>query len=159
MDERRHEVIETQQVISPTGRIRHLPHHGEPKWTASWKERGHWKHTLNSAINFPIQSFASDCTGSAIVDYEATLLKEHRFSYRDWHSCLLDTPHSPIASPVFNEVHDELDLCLHPKTGRRDLEILVDCMRNVKSLKKLVPKFDLKLKADVQIVPTWGDAK
>lgn len=155
---RHSEVIESQQVVSPTGRIRHLPHHGEPGYSDGRKARGHWKHTLNSAINFPIQSFASDITGSAIVDYEEALLKEHKLSYNDWHLALLETPWDLPCSPVFNEVHDELDLDLHPKHGKRDLEILVDCMSSVRSLKRLVPDFDLKLKVDVQVVPTWGDA-
>jgi len=155
---RHREVIDTQQVLSPTGRTRHLPHHGEPARGDGSKAYFHWKHTLNSAINYPIQSFASEVTGSAIVDYEEALLKEHKISYRDWHMALLDHPHAPPCSPVFNEVHDELDLDLHPRSGKRDLEILVDCMRSGRTLKKMVPDFDLKLKVDVQIVKSWGDA-
>lgn len=155
---RHREVADTQQVVSPSGRVRHLPHHGEPGFTDGKKARGHWKHILNSAINYPIQSFASDITGSAIVDYENALLKEHRLSYKDWHLALLEHPHDLPCSPVFNEVHDELDLDLHPRSGKRDLEILQSCMANVRTLKKLVPDFNLTLKVDVQIVPTWGDA-
>jgi DNA polymerase I-like protein with 3'-5' exonuclease and polymerase domains len=156
--EQQGEVRDTQQVVSPTGRIRHLPHHGEPGFFAGRQDKRHWKHTLNSAINYPIQSFASDVTGCALVDYEREMLKEHKFSYVDWHRALLEHPHDLPASPVFNEVHDELDLDLHPKHGKRDLEILVDCMKNVRSLKTLVPGFNIKFKVDVQTVPTWGDA-
>jgi len=145
------EVIETQQIISATGRIRHLPHHGVDS-------AGFW-HVKNQGVNFPIQSYASEVTGSSIVDYEEALLKEHNLSYIDWHTALLEHPEDPPCSPVFNEVHDELDLDLHPKSGKRDLEILVDCMRNVRTLKKLVPSFDLTLNVDVQVVDTWGDAK
>ena len=149
--ERIEEVTETQQVVSPAGRVRHLPHHG-PDSEMFW-------HVRNAAVNFPIQSLASDVTGSAIVDYEETMLKEHGLSYREWHKALLEKPWDPPASPVFNEVHDELDLDLHPKHGKRDLEILVDCMRNVRGLKKLVPGFNLTLKVDVQVVNNWGAAK
>ncbi len=145
------EVTRDQMIVSPSGRIRHFPHHGPDS-------EGFW-HIKNQCVNFPIQSFASDVTGSAIVDYERTMLKEHGFSYNDWHSSLLEHPESPIASPVFNEVHDELDIDLHPKTGKRDLEILLDCMRNVRSLKEIVPDFKIKLKVDVQKVRAWGDAK
>lgn len=143
------EVVQKQHVVSPSGRIRHLPHHGQ-------ESEGFW-HIKNSAVNFPIQSFASDVTGSAVVDYEAALLQEHGLSYRDWHSALLDRPWDLPCSPVFNEVHDELDLDLHPKTGKKDLAILVDCMRNVRSLKRLVPEFDLTLKVDVKVKETWDE--
>lgn len=145
------EVTETQQVVSPTGRIRHLPHHGE-------ESEGFW-HVKNSAVNFPIQSFAFDVIGSGLIDYEAAMLKEHKISYRDWHYAMLKHPWDLPASPVFNQVHDECDLDLHPKHGKRDLEILVDAMRNVRSLKRLLPSFNLVLNCDVQVVNTWGDAK
>ena len=145
------EVREDQRVVSPSGRVRHLPHHGPDS-------EGYW-HVENSAVNQPIQSTASDITGSALVDYEEALLHEHKLTYAEWHLALLERPWDPPCSPVFNEVHDELDIDLHPKSGKRDLEILVDCMQNVRSFKKLVPNFNIKLKCDVQIVPTWGDAK
>ena len=148
---RYHEVSRTQQVVSATGRVRHMPHHGQDS-------EGYWR-IKNQALNFPIQSLASDITGGAIVDYEEALLNEHKLSYADWHRALLERPFDPPASPVFNEVHDELDIDLHPKTGKRDLELLVESMRNCRTLKGLVPDFKLKLKVDVQAVKTWGEAK
>lgn len=144
-------VTETQQVVSPTGRVRHLPHKGEDS-------EGFW-HIKNAAVNHPIQSFAFDIIGSGIIDYEEALLREHKLSYRDWHLALLEHPDDPPASPIFNSVHDESDLDLHPKSGKRDLEILVDAMTHCRSVKKLVPNFDLVLKADVQIVVNWGATK
>lgn len=141
------EVSETQRVVSPTGRVRHFPHHGP-------ESEGFW-HIKNAAVNQPIQSFASEVTGSAIVDYERALLKEHGLTYADWHEALLEHPWLPPCSPVFNEVHDELDLDMHPKTGKRDLEILEDCMTNVRTLKKLVPEFNIKLKVDIQKFDSW----
>jgi DNA polymerase I-like protein with 3'-5' exonuclease and polymerase domains len=145
--ERIQEATDTQRVISPSGRVRHFPHHGP-------ESEGFW-HIKNAAVNQPIQSFASDITGSSIVDYEEALLKEHGLSYKEWHLALLQHPWDLPCSPVFNEVHDELDLDMHPKTGKRDQEILVDCMRNVRTLKKIVPEFDLKLNVDVQEVDYW----
>ena len=141
------EATDNQRVVSPSGRIRHFPHHGPTS-------EGFW-HIRNAAVNQPIQSFASDVTGSAIVDFEHALLKEHRLSYNDWHSALLKHPWDLPCSPVFNEVHDELDLDKHPHTGKRDLEILVDSMRNVRTLKKICPEFDLKLNVDVDVGDTW----
>jgi len=149
--ERIYEVEDTQKVVSPSGRVRHLPHHGRDS-------EGFW-HVENAAVNQPIQSCASDITGSAIVDYEEALLKEHKLSYADWHLALLEKPWDLPCSPVFNEVHDELDADMHPSTGKRDLEIMRDCMENVRSFRRLVPDWDIKLKMDIQTVPTWGDAK
>ena len=145
------EVRENQRVVSPSGRVRHLPHHGPDS-------EGYW-HAENSAVNFPIQSTASDITGSALVDYEEALLKEHGLSYTEWHRALIEKPWDPPCSPVFNEVHDEIDVDLHPESGKRDLEILADCMQNVRSFKALVPEFDIKLKMDIQILKNWGEAK
>lgn len=145
------EVTETQQVVSPSGRVRHFPHHGPDS-------EGFW-HIKNAAVNQPIQSFASDVTGSALVDYEEALLTEHHLSFMDWHSALLETPWDLPASPVFNEVHDELDLDLHPKTGKKDLEILRDAMENVRTLKKFVPDFNIKLKVSVELSDSWQTKK
>ena len=144
------EVTETQQVVSPSGRLRHLPHHGPDS-------EGFW-HIRNAAVNQPIQSFASDITGGAIVDYEESLLKEHGLSFVDWHSALLNHPWDLPCSPIFNEIHDELDVDLCPETGKRDLEILVDSMRNCRLLKKVVPSFDLTLNVDVKVIERWGQA-
>ena len=144
-------MTQTQQVVSPTGRIRHFPHHGPDS-------EGFW-HYENAAVNFPIQSLASDITGGAIADYEDSLLAHHKLSFRDWHSSLLRNPACPEASPVFNEVHDELDLDLHPHSGKVDLEILKAAMEDAVTVRKLVPGLDFKFKVDIQIVDRWGDAK
>lgn len=140
-------VTKHQYVVSPTGRIRHFPHHGPDS-------EGFW-HIKNASVNFPIQSFASDVTGGVIVDYEKALLAEHGLKYADWHAALLSTPWDPPCSPVFNEVHDELDLDLHPRTGKKDLEILKDCMRNNRGLRKLLPRFDIKLNVDTDVTEHW----
>jgi DNA polymerase I-like protein with 3'-5' exonuclease and polymerase domains len=145
--ERSREVEGTEQVVSPTGRIRHLPHHGP-------SSEGFWK-LKNQGINYPIQSGASDVTGSAMVDFEESLLKEHKISYTEWHEALLMAPWDPPCSVLFNEVHDELDLDMHPKHGKNDLELLVESMRSLKTFKKLVPGFDLRLRVDVDVGPTW----
>jgi len=136
-----------QQVIAPDGGIRHLPHDG-PESPMYW-------HFENQAVNYPIQRMASSVTGSALVDYEAALLKEHKISYADWHYALLDHPFDLPCSPIINEVHDELDQDKHPKYGKRDLELLVHCATSVPTLRKLVPEFDVKLKVKVTVNKTW----
>lgn len=136
-----------QQVIAPDGAIRHLPHEG-PDSPMFW-------HLENQAVNYPIQRFASSVTGSALVDYEAALLKEHKISYAEWHNALLHHPYDLPCSPIINEVHDELDQDMHPKYGKRDLELLVHCATRVPTLRKFVPEFDVPLKVKVTVNPTW----
>jgi len=136
-----------QQVVAPDGAIRHLPHDG-PETPLYW-------HLENQAVNFPIQRMASSVTGSAMIDYEAALLKEHKVSYADWHYALLHHPFDLPCSPIINEVHDELDQDLHPKLGKRDLEMMVHCATKVKSLRAFVPEFDIELKVKVTVGPTW----
>jgi len=136
-----------QQVVAPDGAIRHLPHDG-PETPMYW-------HLENQAVNFGIQRFASSVTGSALIDYEAALLKDHKISYSDWHNVLLHNPFELPCSPIINEVHDELDQDMHPKYGKRDLELLVHCATRVPTLRKLVPEFDVPLKVKVTVGPTW----
>jgi DNA polymerase I-like protein with 3'-5' exonuclease and polymerase domains len=135
------------QIIAPDGAIRHLPHDG-PDTPMYW-------HLENQAVNFPIQRFASSVTGSALVDYEAALLKHHKISYADWHNALLNNPFDLPCSPIINEVHDELDQDMHPKDGKQDLDLLVHCAEKVPTLRKLVPEFDVPLKVKVTVNPTW----
>lgn len=146
-DKQRSFVARHQYVTSPSGRIRHLPHNGTG-------ERG-YKRVENQAVNFPVQSFASDITASAIIDFEEALLKEHRLSYTDWHYALLTNPFDPPCSVLFNEVHDEADMDLHPRYGKRDLEILEDAVINVRSIKELVPDFDIDLKNKITVGRSW----
>jgi len=136
-----------QQVVAPDGAIRHLPHDG-PETPLYW-------HLENQAVNYPIQRMASSVTGSGMIDYEAALLKEHKISYADWHYALLRHPFDLPCSPLINEVHDELDLDLHPKTGKRDLELMVHCATEAKSLRAFVPEFDIELKVKVTVGETW----
>jgi len=136
-----------QQIVAPDGAIRHLPHDGI-------ETPGYW-HLENQAVNYPIQHFASSVTGSAMVDYEEALLKEHKISYQEWHTALMDRPFDPPCSVMINEVHDELDNDLHPRSGKRDLALLVHSAEKVSTLRKLVPKFDVPLKVKVTVTDSW----
>tara|TARA_Y100000310_G_scaffold97636_1_gene95281 strand:- start:468 stop:2075 length:1608 start_codon:yes stop_codon:yes gene_type:complete len=137
-----------EQVKSPAGRVRHLPHHGP-------NTEGYW-HLQNQAVNFPVQSFASDVTASALMDAESAILAEHGVNLLDWHAMLIETPTDLPCSVLFNEVHDELTCDLHPDTWEVDSNIIMECMKNVVSLRQFVPRFDVPLIAEATIGPRWG---
>jgi DNA polymerase len=137
-----------QQVVSPAGRVRRLPHNG-PRSEMYWRAE-------NQGVNFPIQSFASDVTGSALIDVESAILAEHKISLVEWYEMLIRDPLDLPCSVLINEVHDELTGDLHPDTGNRDLEIMVETMRAVPSLRELVPSFDIKIGVDPTVGDRWG---
>ncbi|KKK95212.1 hypothetical protein LCGC14_2675080, partial [marine sediment metagenome] len=68
----RREVKKHQRAVGELGMIRHLYHLGP--------DMEGYKRYENQAINFPIQWLASLVTGSAMIDYERALLKEHKIS-------------------------------------------------------------------------------
>jgi DNA polymerase I-like protein with 3'-5' exonuclease and polymerase domains len=149
-------------VSSYTGRVRHLP-------LIDGENTPGFGRLLNQAINFPIQSLASDVTGSALMDIEAELLSLHKVSYPDYLSMLLEarkkvltntTDHDIIyplnMSMIFNEVHDSIIVDFHPDHAKRDQELVIECMRAVRSLRTLAPGFDLKLGVDAKLGPFWG---
>jgi DNA polymerase I-like protein with 3'-5' exonuclease and polymerase domains len=141
------ELEKTQQVVAELGMVRHLPHLGP--------EMDGYKHLENQAINLPMQYLASLVTGSAMVDYEAALLKEHHLSYVEWHEALLVDPYNLPCSPLINEVHDQLDQDLHPKTGKKDLKILHDAMVGVPTLRRMLPNFRVKLTVNETVGEAW----
>jgi DNA polymerase I-like protein with 3'-5' exonuclease and polymerase domains len=112
----------------------------------------------NSAINAPIQGLASDITGSALIDVESAILQEYHISLWDYHYALYDKqwPDIPI---LINEVHDDL-VVDYPNTDakrhKRDVELVVETMKQVRSLRKLVPSFDLVLNVEAQVGKYWG---
>jgi DNA polymerase I-like protein with 3'-5' exonuclease and polymerase domains len=158
MEARQSSWEQTGVSSSYTGRARHLP--------VPERNEGGYGHMLNQAINFPIQSLASDVTASAMMDFESAMLYEAGYNYTDYLENLLEQRKyltssgnrgimCPI-SQIFNEVHDSLVVDLYPGSSKRDQEILLDCMRSVRSLKKLAPGFDTSiLDADVKIHHHW----
>jgi len=135
-------------VTNPLGRERHLPHHG-PSTPKYW-------HLINQAVNFPIQSFAAEVTGAALVDCEEALLKAHGWSYEQYHLALMNDPWNIPFSVAINEVHDELDFDLHPLTADEDRAIIETTMREVPTLRRMLPKFDIPLGVDVVVSDSWG---
>ncbi len=155
-------LLQNSAVSSYTGRVRHLP-------LTDGRETPGYGHLLNQAINFPIQSLASDVTGSALMDIEQELLSLHGVSYVDYLNMLLEARRKVLTNPrdrdiiytlnqslPFNEVHDSIIVDFHPDHAKRDQELVVECMRAVRSLRTLAPGFDLKLGVDTKLGPYWG---
>lgn len=158
MEDRRAELLRAGQVVSATGRIRRLPC---PDGAAT---PGLWRMG-NQAINFPIQSLASDVTGSALVDVERALLAEHGVSLQEHYQTLALTSGTPDVvqwkvmgySLIMNEVHDSLVVDLHPGSPSRDREIIIDTMRAVPTLRRFLgPGFGLTLNVSTKIGGHWG---
>lgn len=159
MEKREAAWLATGASDSYVGRTRHLP----------VPDRGAkgYGHMLNQAINFPIQSLASDVTASAMMDIEAEFMAELGVGYAEYLQLLTAQRRNLLTkglsrgilvptSQIFNEVHDSLVVDLHPDHHKRHAEIVVECMRAVKSLKQLAPGFDTSiLDADVKIHHHW----
>ena len=161
MLEREDELLRTGQVVSLTGRVRHLP-------VPDGRDTPGYHRLLNQAINFPIQSLASEITGSAMIDAEAALLAEEGLSYRDYLEILLAERKRLTSGPesgtmsllewsaLINEVHDSLVVDLFPDSAERDLAIFTESMVKVRSLRKLCPAFTMPLRVKVTRADRWG---
>jgi len=162
MEEREQELLRTQQVRSYTGRIRHLP-------LPFGQETPGYGHALNQAINYPIQSLASEVTGAALIDIERELLSLHGLTYPQYYDLLLEQQKKYLTNPpgsaimhllpmslIINEVHDSIVIDLHPDYLKRDRELVVETMRAVPALHQLCPGFDAPLDCDAKIGPRWG---
>lgn len=158
MDRREQELMATGQVRTPMGRVRRLG-------------AATSKHIKNQAINFPVQSTASDVTGSALVDVERALLAEWKISLVDWYDILLCHRKKFCTSGYgsgiigveyeiptqFNEVHDSLLVDIPPSHEKRGVELIVETMRSVPTLRTLCPFFrDMPLDVDVKFGERWG---
>ncbi|MGL5934182.1 MAG: hypothetical protein ACRCZI_01015, partial [Cetobacterium sp.] len=110
------------------------------------------------SYNYPIQSLASEVTGSAMIDCELAILKEFGLSYLEYQAALIkhEWPSIPL---LINEVHDELIFDIPPMEltkERRVVELIVDRMRKVPTLRTICPKFTLDLDVDYFLGETWG---
>jgi len=154
------ELLRTQASVSATGRIRHLP-------IPDGKDTLGYHHMLNQAINYPIQSLAADVTGSALIDVEAALLAEQGIGFCEYYQLLLEQRKKFLTndpkyviidiSQIINEVHDEVTMDLFPGRLKRDTEIVVETMRAVPSLRKLLPSFAVPLDVSPVIGNHWGE--
>ena len=149
-------------VVAADGAIRHLP-------LTDGQETPGYGHILNQAINFPIQRLASTVTGSALLDIEAALLGLHSLDYRGFTELLIDARRKVLTtgiedgimypmSMIFNEVHDDLVVDLHPDYRKRDEELIIETMRTVPTLRKLVPTLKIPFKVGAKVGSHWGEA-
>jgi len=104
------------------------------------------------------------------VDVEAALLSEHGQALTDHHQKLVEIEKALTNgyglgivesvglgySVVENEVHDSLVADLHPARPERDEQIIVEAMRAVPTLRRLVPAFDANLNVKTVRGERWG---
>lgn len=143
-------ILLTQQAVtSLTGRVRHLP-------CPDGEDTPGFGHLLNQAINFPIQSLASDVTGSAMVDIERELLRRYNLSYEEYHYRLM-VGRYPVTPLLINEVHDALVYDM-PRRGLRDnLALIEETQKAVPTLRQLCPTFDVPLNTGRKLGYRWSD--
>jgi len=160
MERRRAEARARGGVTTPTGRIRTVGN------------RFVDKHILNQAINAPVQSTASDVTGAALVDCERAILQEAGLSLIDWYDHLITQrrkyltqegtygiiPEQWRIPTLFNEVHDEITSDLPPEWEKKGVELIVETMRSVPTLRRLAPFLkDMPLYVDPKLGSRWGE--
>lgn len=173
MDARREEMVTTGAIRSPVGRVRHLPCPDGEATPGFW---GMW----NQAVNFPVQSLASDITAAACLDVEVALcaaagvsLMDHHRALVNWHAtrmgltaaprCVLPSAlvgklehDGPVYSLLTNEVHDELVVDLHPAAWERDAGMIREVMEAGRSLSELCPEFPARsLRVSVSAEERW----
>ena len=160
-------VLKYNLIHSVTGRTRRLP-------LPEGRHTTGFGHAVNQAINFRVQSLASDITGSAVIDVEAAILADLGISLEEYYDLLLELqrkyltadPLSSIILPtipitfIINEVHDDLVIDFHPDLVKKHTELIVETMRAVPTIRKLWPiTKEIPLRVDPSISPFWGEGK
>jgi DNA polymerase I len=127
----------TGRIVSPVGRLRRLPdlRDGNPKRVA---------HAENQAVNFPIQSFASDMLLMALSSIEGTLPGHDRLE----------------GVEVVATVHDSLVIEVPADDWKRATARVMRRMLDVvhDPLPKLGVEFDLPLECEATVGTRWGTA-
>lgn len=147
MKKQERELLRTGCAVTATGRVRHLP-------VRDGEDTPHYWHLRNEAINFPIQGLAGDVTGCAMLDIENALLREYRLDIIDYHKALIekDWPEMPL---LMNEVHDELVFDMPERNRKRDTELIIETMRAVPTLRRMVRGFDVPLNVGSKLADCW----
>lgn len=127
-------VNEHQRVVSPLGRVRHLPDilSGEPGVKAEAERQ---------AINSPVQAFASDMTQISMI------LIHERFKQER------------IKGHILGSVHDALLFEVHKKHAARAMPIIKHTMENLPLRRMFGVTLDIPIVADLKIGSHWGDAR
>lgn len=147
------ELLRSGRVVTATGRVRHLP-------CPDGEETPGFAHMRNQAYNYPIQSLASDITGSALVDVEDAICQWYGISKVEYHAMLFSRLTLREIPCIINEIHDEVVFDLPPPGKKHEelMELITDVMRRVLSFRK-VSSVDVPLDVEAIIAPTWGAKK
>lgn len=154
METQERTLLKHQAVVTATGRIRHLP-------CPYGKDTSGYKHLLNMAYNYPIQSLASDITGGALVDVENLLLQTAGLTRVEFCDRILNTMSNasaeyPRVPLIVNEIHDELVFDIPPSGNVQEwVDMILWAMKSCKSFSEVS---NVKVPVDVEYVtaPTWG---
>ncbi len=158
-----HELLANQGVRNRFGHFRHLP-------CPSGVNTPGYKHLLNQAINFKIQSVAGLVTGISAVLIEQALLKYTTITYTEYHHMLLMNYQQLIkGEPVIwkqipylcNEVHDELMVDAPQKDVPHVKQLVQHHMtKTVKTLLQTAdPTFDAYLGVEQEVGQHWCQPK
>jgi uracil-DNA glycosylase family 4 len=127
-------VNDHQRVVSPLGRIRHLP-------DILSGEGGVRGEAERQAINSPVQAFASDMTQISMI-----LIHQH---FKD----------TGIKGHILGSVHDALLFEIHRKHVRKALPVIKDTMENLPLRRMFGLHLDVPIVADLKLGSHWGDAR
>lgn len=123
-----------KRVVSPLGRIRHLPDIDSP-------DRGVKSEAERQAINSPVQSFASDLTQLSMVQVNRKIAKKGLEAY------------------VIGTVHDSLLFEIRDDHVSDTLPLIKDSMENL-PLKRLFDiEVDVPIVSDISVGRNWGECQ
>lgn len=143
------------------GHLRRLPLPREPDRSEGKDAYKHWRrhvgHLEREAVNFPVQNAASYITGTAMLDLEAALLKEHKISYVEFHKALADGRSRELEMPlIVGEIHDDIVLDCPGHLVKKTQAIVKDCMESLRTLRKMKPEFDATITIGQSANSHWG---
>jgi len=128
-------VNEYGRVVSPLGRIRHLPDIYSP-------DRGVRMEAERQAINSPVQGFGSDMAVIAMIEINRRL---RELGWDQYAHCL-------------GLVHDAINFEIRDDYVARVIPIIKDCMEDLDHLyRRFGVVIDIPIIADVSVGQHWGD--
>lgn len=122
------------RVVSPMGRIRHLP-------DIFSTEEGVMKEAERQAINSPVQAMASDMCVLSMI------LVDDEFKRQG------------IRGHTLGLVHDAINFEIHNDDLDRALPIIKTTMENLPLKRKFGVDIDIPIEADLKVGSHWGGAK
>lgn len=122
------------RVVSPIGRVRHLP-------DIESKDESVRHEAERQAINSPVQSFASDMTTLSMI------LLDQEFHRLGYEVHILGTVHDSVLLEVRDEIVPEV------------LPLVKKTMENLPLARKFGVYMDVPVKVDIKLGTHWGDAR